>query len=176
MSDMLAMGVWCNVFIRQSKYIGMTNIAQSVNVISPLMTTKTGLIKQTTWWVYLLFAKYMRGNTLGVHLKSGTYSGRTNPAFIETTMDVAWLDVSAAIKDGWVNLAVVNSHENKSYETELKGIKEGTNVEVHLVTGEKLDDVNTAENTTVEIQESKWSAKGNYTFPKHSFTLLRWKA
>jgi alpha-N-arabinofuranosidase len=64
-SDMLAMDVWCNVFIRQSAHVGMANITQSVNVISPLMTTDTGLFKQTTWWVYLLFAKYMRGRTWG---------------------------------------------------------------------------------------------------------------
>ncbi|KAA8904823.1 glycoside hydrolase superfamily [Sphaerosporella brunnea] len=174
-SDMLAMGVWCNVFIRQSRYLGMTNIAQSVNVISPLITTKTGLVKQTTWWVYLLFAKYMRGHTLGVHVKSSKYDGRTNPVFIESTMDVPWLDVSAAVNNGYVNLAVVNLHAEKAFETELKGVPAGQDVEVHLVTGEKLDDVNTAEKTTVEIKESKWTASSNYTFPKHSFTLLRWK-
>ena len=39
LSDALAVGVWLNVFVRQSKYIGMANIAQSVNVIAPLMTT-----------------------------------------------------------------------------------------------------------------------------------------
>jgi len=49
LSDALAVGVWLNVFIRQAKYIGMANIAQSVNVISPLMTTKDGILKQTTW-------------------------------------------------------------------------------------------------------------------------------
>jgi alpha-N-arabinofuranosidase len=172
---MLAMGVWCNVFIRQSKYVGMANIAQSVNVISPLMTTPTGLVKQTTWWVYLLFAKYMRGNTLGVHVKSATYEGRTNPVFIESTMDVSYLDVSAAVKDGWVSLAVVNLHAEKSFETQLKGLEVGKEVQVYLVTGESLDDVNTAEKTTVEIKEAKWSAKDTYTFPRHSFTMLRWR-
>lgn len=170
------MGVWCNIFIRQSKHIGMTNIAQSVNVISPLMTTPTGLIKQTTWWVYLLFAKYMRGNTLSVHLKCSTYEGRTNPAFVQSTVAAPWLDVSAAVKDGWVSLAVVNSHDEKGIKTELKGLPEGVEVDVYLVTGENLADVNTAEKTAVEIKESKWKAERTYTFPKHSFTLLRWKA
>ncbi|KAH0293373.1 family 51 glycoside hydrolase, partial [Aureobasidium melanogenum] len=50
LSDALAVGVWLNVFVRQAKYIGMANIAQSVNVISPLMTSKDGILKQTTWW------------------------------------------------------------------------------------------------------------------------------
>ena len=50
LSDALAVGIWLNVFIRKSKDVGMACIAQSVNVISPLMTTKDGIVKQTTWW------------------------------------------------------------------------------------------------------------------------------
>jgi len=163
-SDTLAMGVWCNVFIRQSTYLGTTNTAQSANVIAPLVMTPTGPVKQTMSWVYLLFAKRMRGRTLGVHVKSGTYDVRTNPVFIESTMDV-----SAAVNNGYVNLAVVILNAEKAFETELKGVLAGQNVEVHLITGENLNDVNTADKTTVEIKESK------YTFPKHSFNLLRWE-
>lgn len=170
------MGVWCNVFVRKSKYLGMANIAQSVNVISPLMTTKDGIIKQTTWWPYLLFAKYMRGHTLGTHVRCGTYGGRTMPTWVKSTLDVPWLDVSAAIKDGWVSLAVVNLHPDSGLETEVKGIPEGSEVNVFLVTGENLEVVNTAEVTTVDIKESTWKAATKYTFPKHSFTMLRWKA
>ncbi|XTI93458.1 glycoside hydrolase family 51 protein [Cenococcum geophilum] len=48
-SDALAVGVWLNVFIRQSKYIGMANIAQSINVISLLMTTEFDIVKQMMW-------------------------------------------------------------------------------------------------------------------------------
>lgn len=177
-SDMLAMGVWCNVFIRQSKYLGMTNIAQSVNVISPLMTTKTGLVKQTTWWVYLLFAKYMRGTTLGVHLKCGKYDGRTNPKFIQSTMDTPWLDVSAAVNDGYINLAVVNLHPEEEITVDLHGIPDGTEIQEFLVTGKSLDDVNTEEKTTVKIVENTgiWGSEysNNWIFPKHSFVLLRW--
>ena len=77
MSDALAVAVWLNVFIRQSKYMGMANIAQSVNVISPLMTTKDGIVKQTTWWPLLLFSKYMRGHTLATHVGCEMYEGET---------------------------------------------------------------------------------------------------
>lgn len=45
LSDALAVAIWLNAFIRQSKYVGMANLAQSVNVISPLMTSKNGLVK-----------------------------------------------------------------------------------------------------------------------------------
>lgn len=175
-SDMLAMSVWCNVFIRQSKWLGMTNIAQNVNVIAPVMTTPRGLIKQTIYFPYYLFANYMRGNTLGTHLRCSTYDGRTQPDWVETTMDTPWLDVSASLYKGKIGLAVVNIHPEKAFEVEIKGLSEGVEVEIYYVTGEKLTDVNTEEKQTVGIKESKWTSKGKYIFPKHSFTLLRWKA
>jgi alpha-N-arabinofuranosidase len=109
LSDALAVGVWLNVFIRQAKYIGMANIAQSVNVISPLMTTKDGIIKQTTWWPLLLFSKYMRGWTVAVNVRCGEYEGETEPKWIRGTIETPWLDVSATInEEGVVSMAVVN--------------------------------------------------------------------
>ncbi|KAM0200086.1 hypothetical protein ACHAPA_011795 [Fusarium lateritium] len=176
LSDALAVAVWLNVFIRQSKHMGMANIAQSVNVISPLMTTKDGILKQSTWWPLLLYSKYMRGSTIAVNLRGGEYLGDTQPAWIRGAIETPWLDVSAALdKDGVVNLAVVNIHQEKDYETELKGLTAGKEVEVHTVNGADVKVVNTAEKEEVLIEETKWNGEGLFTFPKHSFTLLRWK-
>ncbi|CAG9942997.1 unnamed protein product [Clonostachys rosea f. rosea IK726] len=175
LSDALAVAVWLNVFIRQAEYVGMANIAQSVNVISPLMTTPEGLVKQTTWWPLLLYSKYMRGSSVAVGLRAGEYTGDTHPAWLRSAVNTPWLDVSAALSDdGWVNLAVVNIHEEKDFETEIRGAV--SQVEVHSVGGSALDVVNTAEKQEVGITESKWDGKGAFTFPKRSLTILRWKA
>jgi len=177
LSDALALAVWLNVFIRQAKYIGMANIAQSVNVISPLMTTKTGLIKQTSYYPLYLFSKYMRGKTLGVHVSSGTYKGRTNPDWIATTMDVPWLDVSGALgDDGYVNISIVNISDENDFETDFKGA--GSDVQVFTVGGKSIDKaaVNEDGKETVGIKESKWDGKGKFVFEAKSFNLLRWKA
>ena len=136
------MAVWLNVFIRQSKYIGMANIAQSVNVISPLMTSKTGIVKQTTWWPLLLFSKYMRGYNLAVNVNCAEYEGRTEPAWIRGTIETPWLDVSAAIsEDNWVNLAVVNIHESQGFNVQLQGMA-STDVDVYTVSGSSPSVVN----------------------------------
>jgi alpha-N-arabinofuranosidase len=74
-----------------------------------------------------------------------------------------------------VNLAVTNVDEMKDFEVEMTGVK-AEKVEVHTVTGANVDVVNTAEVQNVGIKESSWDGKGKFTFPKHSFTLLRWKA
>ncbi|KAL1633990.1 hypothetical protein SLS56_002581 [Neofusicoccum ribis] len=178
LSDALAVAVWLNVFVRQSKHVGMANIAQSVNVISPLMTTKNGLVKQTTWWPLLLFSKYMRGTTVAVNVACGEYDGPTAPAWLRGSIETPWLDVSAAITDdGWVGLAVVNVHEEKGFETSLDGVvsKDGK-VKVYTVTGPGWQAVNVEGKEEVGIKETEWDGKGKFTFPKLSFTLLRWKA
>ncbi|KAF1361419.1 glycoside hydrolase [Lizonia empirigonia] len=176
LSDALAVAVFLNGFIRQAKDMGMANIAQSVNVISPLMTTKDGLIKQAIWWPLLLFSKYMRGHTIALNVKSPEYTGRTNPNWIRGTIETPYLDACAvAGEDGYTNLAVTNVSEDKDYEVALDGIK-ADRVEVYTVTGKHVQVTNTAEDQQVGIKETSWDGKGAFTFPKHSFTLLRWKA
>lgn len=177
LSDALAVSVFLNAFIRQAGSMGMANIAQSVNVISPLLTSKEGLVKQTTWWPYLLFSKYMRGHTIAVNVRAPEYEGRTNPAWIRGTIETPFLDVSATIgDDGWVGLAVVNVSEDKDYKVTLDGVAKGE-VEVHTVGGDNVQVVNKAGEEKVGIKQSKWDAKdGEFVFEKHSLTLLRWKA
>jgi alpha-N-arabinofuranosidase len=181
LSDAIAVSAWLNVFIRQSKYLGMATVAQSINVISPLMTTETGVIKQSTWWPLWLFSKYMRGEALGVHVRSGVYSGRTNPEWIkETGIDCPWLDVSSALSpDGYLTLAVVNIDEERDWKTEIKGLAAGTDVKVFTV-GADCKDVRAGNMRgnpeEVGVVEGMWDGKGLYNFSKHSLTLLRWKA
>ncbi|KAB5586024.1 alpha-N-arabinofuranosidase [Coniochaeta sp. 2T2.1] len=180
LSDALAVAVWLNVFIRQSKWIGMANIAQSINVISPLMTTKEGIVKQTTWWPLLLFSKYMQGWTLGVHVRSGSYTGHTKPEWLQGTLEngAPWLDVSASVNEqGIVSLVAVNIGD-KDLETAVKGVGAVSDVQVYRVAGPSIQSANTAGKEEVAVQEDKWDAKasqGKFVFAKNSMTMLRWK-
>lgn len=174
LSDALAVAVWLNVFIRKSRDVSMACIAQSVNVISPLMTTRSGIIKQTTWWPYELFCKYMQGHTISCHVSCGKYERSTLPDFIRGTKDTPWLDVSATLDDnGWVSLCVVNIHETEDLATSIEGCH-GV-VQVFMVTGANARVNNMGAKEEVSVKESTWEAEGSYTFPKHSMTLLRWQ-
>ncbi|KFA61237.1 hypothetical protein S40285_08873 [Stachybotrys chlorohalonatus IBT 40285] len=176
LSDALAVANWLNVLVRQSKYIGMATIAQSVNVIAPLMTTKTGLLKQTTWWPLLLFSKYMRGSTVACHVQSAEYEGPTHPEWIRGTIETPWLETSAAVDDdGIVSLVVVNVHETKSFITKIEGMQSDTDVTVYTVTGDHVQSTNTEEKQEVGISEKNWRRQDVYEFPKASMTMLRWK-
>ncbi|KAF3071208.1 putative alpha-L-arabinofuranosidase C [Daldinia childiae] len=178
LSDALAVGVWLNVFVRQSKYMGMANIAQTVNVISPLMTNEHGVVRQATWWPLLLFSKYMRGQTVATHVRSGAYEGETTPAWLQGTLGetgAAWLDVSAALgDDGYVNLVVVNISETEDFAAQLKGV--GADVSIYTVSGSQVSSTNKEGKEEVSLSEGKWNGQGKYTFAKHTFTLLRWKS
>ncbi len=177
LSDALAVAVWLNVFVRNSKWIGMANIAQTVNVLSPLLTSKEGLVKQSTWWPLLLFSKYMHGWTVACHVQSGSYTGPTNPAWIQGTLEqgAPWLDISGSVDEsGTVSLAVVNIHETSDLETEVRGA--GTDVTVYRVAGPSVKAVNVAGKEEVSLTEDRWDGKGTFVFPKHSFTMLRWAA
>ena len=178
MSDALAVAVWLNVFVRQSKYVSMANIAQSVNVISPLMTNKNGLVKQTTWWPLLLFSKYMRGWTVATHVSCSSYKGETQPQWMRNAVETPWLDVSATVDEsGWVSMVVVNMNLTESFDVEIDGIEGAEQqVQVYEITAERWDAVNTAEKQMAEIREDEWKrVHGKYRFPNMSITMLRWK-
>jgi alpha-N-arabinofuranosidase len=153
----------------------MANIAQSVNVISPLMTTENGIVKQTTWWPLYLFSNYMRGTTIGVHVRAGSYKGVTMPGWLQGVLDegASWLDVSATLDEsGFVSVVVVNISDEEDFETELKGVV--GEVRVFTVDGENVKVVNNENEENVRVAEKKWDGNGNYVFRKHSMTMLRW--
>ena len=193
LSDALAVSVWLNVFIRQADKLGMCNLAQNVNVISPLMTTKDGIRKQTTWWPLWLFSKFMRGVQLGVHVQCGVWQGPDKGArdgedgwqrelgWLENVYGqggegVSWLDVSAVLsEDNHVNLAIVNISAEEDIEVDLKGCDGTQSVNVYTVNGDGKDVVERG-GKGVGMKEDTWDGRGKYKFPKHSLTLLRWKA
>lgn len=181
LSDALAVGVFLNVFVRQARYMGMANLAQSVNVISPLMTSKAGIYKQTTWWPLYLFSRYMRGTMIGTHVRSDSYMGQTSPEWLQPTLEFGapLLDVSAAVNDdGIASMVVVNISDSEDLETVLEGI--GGNVQVYEVTGPNIRSKNVEGKEDVSLKEWEWDAgeqhrKVKFVFKKHSLTMMRWK-
>src|SRR5512134_1850149 len=87
--DALAMGVFFNSFFRHADVVKMANLAQMVNVIAPIMTNKTGLFLQPTYFPLVEFSKQRGYTALDVWTTSPTYriQGRQRPA--------TYLDVSA---------------------------------------------------------------------------------
>ena len=176
LSDALAVSVWLGVFVRQARHVGMANIAQSVNVISPLLTTKNGLVKQTTYWPLYLFSRYMRGSTIATHTWCPRYDGSTEPAWLATVRSIPLLDVSACVSStGAVSLAVTNISETQDFDVDLAETP-NSEAQVFSVAGESPDVINTEGNEKVRVVETKWDGRGSFHFTKLSFTLIHWQA
>ncbi|EJT98458.1 glycoside hydrolase family 51 protein [Dacryopinax primogenitus] len=176
LSDALAVACWLNVFIRQADIVKIACIAQSVNVISPVMTRPDGLFRQTTFYPLFLFANYMRGSSLQVSVSSPIYTGKTRPEWIQHVCPPPFVDVSAVLsEDGKeVRLAVVNRHPEADQELEIHfaGVDVGAAVRVYEVWHEEgLGVRNWFGEERVRVEERKEQVREKLRVKKHSFTL-----
>lgn len=185
LEDALVIAGFLNAFIRNADVVKMANMAQLVNVIAPIFTNETGMFKQTIYYPLQLFANNVYGTSLDVFVDSKTYN--TDNFFLglgETTTqqnNVPYLDVSATYKDGEVILCVVNRHKEEGITTDIlsqNGDFSG-NFRVYEVNGPDVKAANDFGKELVNTKE-KTSIKANgkkitYTFPPHSFTMLKGK-
>lgn len=182
LADALAMASWLNVFVRQADIVKMACIAQSVNVISPLITSPTGLFRQTIYWPLYLFSRFMRGGvSIRDSLSSPTFSGETLPQWISSVKGQPKdLDASAVLHTSEtgqksVRIAVVNRSENSSYTVPVRVAlaKAPKEVEEHELWHENVKARNgwgKENEESVKTKRAAWT--GEWTFREHSFTLL----
>lgn len=92
--------------------------------------------------------------------------------------DVPYLNVSAALDNGEVILNVVNRHRDQpiAAEIELEDRQFAGAVAVSEVNGPDIKAENDFDKTTVKTVERSTTAEGRrlrYSFPPHSFTMLK---
>lgn len=184
LEDALVIAGFLNGFVRNADIVKMANMAQLVNVIAPIFTSETDMFKQTIFYPLALFANHVYGTSLDVHVESDTYD--TEEYFIglgeQTTQqsDVPYLDVSATYQDdGEVIINVVNRHRDEAIATDIVA-QEGefaSAFEVYEVNGPDIKAQNDFDQELVRTeQKADVAADGNqftYTFPPHSFTMLK---
>jgi len=114
LEDALVVAQWMNVFLRKSDVLKIACLAQIVNVISPITTTRDGLLKHTTYYPIMLFGRMASGNSLDVAVKA---------PLIETREfgDVSVLDVASShnTETGTNALFIVNRSQTDSVTVDL---------------------------------------------------------
>lgn len=190
LTDALSVASWLNVFIRQSETVKIACLAQSVNVISPIITSPTSFFRQTTFHPLRLFSNYMRGDDAFVVtakvVNGDRFSGETLPTWIGTTRGAPEvLDVSAVLCGGSqpntrrsLRIAVVNRSRDKAYELPLRiafeSIPLDSKVQVHEVWHEDVNARNGWGDDENKVAVKTWAEpwNGRWKFKEHSFTML----
>jgi len=70
LEDALVVAQWMNVFLRKSDVLKIACLAQIVNTISPITTTRNGLLKHTTYYPIMLFSRMASGDALDVAVQA----------------------------------------------------------------------------------------------------------
>ncbi len=186
LEDALVIAGFLNAFVRNADVVKMANMAQLVNVIAPIFAEEHGMFRQTIYFPMQLFAQHVYGTSLDVFVDCETYNTeRFSLGMGESQAqlsDVPYLDVSATYQpNGEVVICVVNRHMDKAISTDIisqTGVFEG-DFEVFEVNGADVkmeNDFNSEKITTVKKPAVKAkSAQVTYSFPAHSFTLLKGK-
>ncbi len=100
--DALLVGGMLITLLNNSDRVKIACLAQLVNVIAPIMTSKTGCWAQTTFWPFMYVSQFGRGQAIKPVIKCGKYSSKEYD-------DVSMLDAAAVIdEDGSLNIFVLN--------------------------------------------------------------------
>jgi len=148
LEDALVVAQWLSVFLRRADVLKVACIAQIVNIIAPLLTTKTQLLKQSTFYPLTLFSNHARGNSLDVFVQSPMYA---TTSFGEQPL----LDVSASHDPatGKGAVFIVNRSQTDTLGAEIiwqQGAP-GQITAAHQLSGTDLKATNSFENPGVVV-------------------------
>ncbi len=174
LEDALVVAQWLNVFLRKSDVLKVACLAQIVNVIAPILTTRDAMLKQSIYYPFLLFSQLASGAALDVLVKAPYYA-------TDKFGDMPLLDVSASYDASTHANAIfiVNRSQTDSLTVDLhwqdrapKAIKA-----VHQVAGTDPKAANTYANPNqiVAVKVAAPSLNGqsvSITLPPLSFTAI----
>jgi len=171
--DSLAMGMFLNSFFRHANIVRLANLAQLVNVIAPIVTSRDSMFRQTIYWPLREYGR-QRGNLALDALVSSpsyTYNGR----------EIGYLDVSATYdpKTHRVFVNVLNRSVDSDIPARIDnlqgqlspnaGVWEMDNTDLKAVNGFGDERVRPDTRTVkIDVGHNGFT----YTFPKHSLTIL----
>jgi len=73
LEDALLVGGFVNTLLRSADRVRVGCLAQLVNVIAPLVTNETGVLRQSIYYPYAWALRYARGRVLDLRVEADTY-------------------------------------------------------------------------------------------------------
>ncbi|HLV33659.1 MAG TPA: alpha-L-arabinofuranosidase C-terminal domain-containing protein [Spirillospora sp.] len=143
LEDALVVAQWMNVFLRKSDVLKIACLAQIVNVIAPILTTREALLKQSIYYPFMLYSRLAAGTALDVAVQAPLYETKQFG-------DMPLLDVAASHDEanGVQAVFIVNRSQTDSLPVQLHWqdrTPQRINA-VHQLSGTDPKAVNTYEN------------------------------
>jgi alpha-N-arabinofuranosidase len=155
LEDALLVGGFLNTLLRRSDRVRVGCLAQIVNVIAPLVTSPTAVLRQSIYYPYAWALKYARGRVLDLLVESETYPIRAEGLRPDFARDdqVPFLDVAATLDphDGPLAVFVLNRDLQSERELvlELRDLSPQRVLAAETLTGADLKASNTFERPKV---------------------------
>ena len=121
LEDALLVGGFVNTLLRNAERVRLGCIAQLVNVIAPLVTNDTGVLRQSIYFPYAWALRYARGRVLDLRVESDTYPIRgagLQPDFARNEQ-VPFVDVVATLDAANGQACVLMLNRDLDAEREL---------------------------------------------------------
>ena len=101
LEDALLVGGLINTLLRNSDRVHLACLAQLVNVIAPLVTSPTGVLRQSTYFPYAWALRYARGRMLDLRVESEMYPIRAAGLQADFARDetVPFVDIVATLDE-----------------------------------------------------------------------------
>jgi alpha-L-arabinofuranosidase len=181
LEDALLVGGFVNTLLRNSDRVRVACLAQLVNVIAPLVTSDSGILRQSTYYPYSWALRYAKGRVLDVRVESDTYPIRADglQADFARNGDVPFVDLVATVDDGARQAAVLMLNRDLEGEREVvlefEGVAPAGILACETLTGPDLKAVNTfADPRRVAPQRLDAPAAGDrltFKLPPRSYTV-----
>lgn len=174
LEDALVVAQWMNVFLRKSDVLKIACLAQIVNVIAPILTTRDSMLKQSIYYPFMLFSRLAAGTALDVAVKSPMYH-------TAKFGDMPLLDVSSSYDEATNTNAIfiVNRSQTESIHIELNWQDRAPRLikSVHQVAGTDPKAANSYDNPNQVVAVSVAAPavsdnRAGITVPPLSFTAI----
>ena len=173
LEDALMVALHLNAFIRHADMVKMANIAQIVNMIAPIRTTREGLVLQTIFYPFEVYSQHCGDTALDVYWEGDTFDGGA-------TSGVRVLDVAATLdtRAKRAALFMVNRTPAEASDVEIKletGHFAGS-AQMFVINGADIKTENTFEAPDgVTTRQARIDASGDtlrLTLEPHSVTAV----
>jgi alpha-L-arabinofuranosidase len=181
LEDALLVGGFVNTLLRQAERVRLACLAQIVNVIAPLVTNETTVLRQSIYHPYAWALKYARGRVLELDLESESYPIKAEGLRPDFARDasVPFLDVAATHdpESGQVCLLMLNRDltGERELQVDWHDLTPSRVLVCETLTGSDLKAANSFERPTLvaprALEPPRAGSKMTFKLPKHSYSV-----